>query len=469
MTFDFTQQPPKPATLDESHKLIEGLWTFARHATEKLNLNSANSSLSPSQERFKKTTPQSKKKTSWEKRTLAYWKKRKQGAQQGHKGTGRSLLPRENVDKVMPCYPGKDCPHCPGTIQVKHICQRKQVFDLTLKGINVTEYQVYNGRCINCKKRVKGKLPTGLPRGILTEESLSKIVLLVAQYRLSRREVKQLLADFFDLHICIGTISNAERLVSEALTNRVDAIGKQVKAADHAHLDETSHRRSGKTEWLWVACNDKVSLFKIFDNRAQSSAKALIGEGYKGMTITDRYGAYSFLPPSQRQYCWAHLKRDFIRISEKLDPKEAYIGECLSQAQRRIFYWYEQLKCDKKSYARLLLIRQIKRFYGYLKKGVQLAGTTTARFCAKLLRERKSLWHFLKNSNIDPTNNLAERNIRHFVLWRKKTFGTRSERGNRFIERMLTVMMTAKQAGENLIQELCNQLKFNQYGLCNER
>jgi len=462
MTFDFTQPPPKPATLVESHKLIECLWTFARHATEKLNLNSTNSSLSPSQEKFKKTTPQTKKKTSWQKRTLAYWKKRKQGAQQGHKGTGRSLLPSENVDKVTPCYPSKDCPHCLGTVNVKRLCQRKQVFDLTLKGIHVTEYQVYDGRCINCKKRVKGKLPQGLPRGILTAASLSKVVLLVAQYRLSRREVKQLLADFFDLHICIGTISNAERLVSKALRAAVDTIEKQLKAAEHAHLDETSHRRSGKTEWLWVACNEKVSLFKIFDNRAQSSAKALIGEDYQGMAITDRYAAYSFLSPSQRQYCWAHLKRDFVRISEKLNPQEAFIGQCLLSAMRRMFYWYHEIKLDKNSHARLFLIRQIKRFYGYLKKGIQLTGTTTARFCAKLLRERKSLWHFLKNPTIDPTNNLAERNIRHFVLWRKKTFGTRSERGNRFIERMLSVMMTAKQMGENIIQELCNQLKLNQ-------
>jgi transposase len=210
-----------------------------------------------------------------------------------------------------------------------------------------------------------------------------------------------------------------------------------------------------------VACNETASLFKIFDNRAQSSAKALIRKNYKGMAITDRYSAYGFLSSSQRQYCWAHLKRDFVRISEKLDPKEAYIGECLSQAQRRIFYWYEQLKCGKKLYARLFLIRQIKRFYGYLKKGIQLTGTRTARFCAKLLRERKSLWHFLKKTTIDPTNNLAERNLRHAVLWRKKTFGTRSKRGNRFVERMLTVMMTAKQLGKNLIHELCDQLKLN--------
>ena len=241
---------------------------------------------------------------------------------------------------------------------------------------------------------------------ILTPEALSRITLLVAQYRLSPREVKQLLADFFNLHISIGTISNAERLVSEALNNKFKFIQKAIQQSSHAHLDETSHRRSGKTEWLWVACNDKVSLFKIFDNRAQSSAKALIGEHYQGMAITDRYGAYRFLSSLQRQYCWAHLKRDFVRLSEKLNPEKAFIGQCLLSTMRRIFYGY-------------------------------------------------------KKPTIDPTNNLAERNFRHAVRWRKKTFRTRSARGNQFVKRTLTVMMTAKQLGKNRIQALCDQLNLN--------
>jgi transposase len=362
MNFDLTQPAPKPNTLAKCYELIDRLWAFARSTQEKLHCNSSNSSLAPSSHYFKKSKQQADKKEDWKKRTSAYWKKRKQGAQQGHKGTGRLLLPSENMDKVTPCYPGKECPHCSGTVQVKHICQRKQVFDLTLKGVYITEYQVYVGQCINCKKHVKGKLPTDLPRGILTSTSLSKVALLVAQYRLSRREVKQLLADFFDLHVCIGTISNAERLVSELLISRVEDIEKQVKAANHAHLDETSHRRSGKTQWLWVACNDKVSLFKIYDSRSQSAAKALIGEDYQGMAITDRYGAYSFLSCLQRQYCWAHLKRDFVRLSEKLDPQEAFIGQCLLSVMRRIFYWYHQLKLNKLvPTANLFLIRQIKR------------------------------------------------------------------------------------------------------------
>ena len=91
MTFDLTQTPPKPATLVECHELISRLWTYAQSIKEKLNCNSTNSSLSPSSERFKKSTTKADNKDSWEKRTLAYWKKRKPGAKKGHVGVGRKL------------------------------------------------------------------------------------------------------------------------------------------------------------------------------------------------------------------------------------------------------------------------------------------------------------------------------------------------------------------------------------------
>jgi hypothetical protein len=97
MTFDLTQPAPKPTTLVECHELISRLWTYTRSIKEKLNCNSSNSSLSPSSERFKKSTTKADNKESWKKRTSVYWKKRKPGAQKGHMGVGRKLLPIEQV------------------------------------------------------------------------------------------------------------------------------------------------------------------------------------------------------------------------------------------------------------------------------------------------------------------------------------------------------------------------------------
>lgn len=203
---------------------------------------------------------------------------------------------------------------------------------------------------------------------------------------------------------------------------------------------------------MWVATNDRLTYFKIYQHRNQVSAKALIGEDFSGMVITDRYGAYNWLPEEQRQYCWAHLKRDFKKIADRSDPKEGFIGSCLLDTLSTIFrYWRKIRDGTTKSYYRSRMRKAIKRLYSYLRRGRQLKETKTAKFCKKLIRERKSLWHFLHVKEVKATNNHAERQLRHAVIWRKKCYGTQSKRGIDFVERILTVVMTCKQQKHSLI------------------
>jgi transposase len=462
---DLTQTPPQPESINESHEWIKRLWDFARSLVEKLHTNSKNSSLAPSQTKLKPSLTKvadEAKVPDWELRTPAYWKSKKPGGQKGHAGFGRVLLPEESVHQVIPCHPYPICHTCRSEVTLKRICQRKQVFDLSDSGLYINEYQVHEGICVGCKKRIKGRLPKSLTKGILTSTTLSKIALLLADYRLSRREVKRLLEEFFNLKLSVGTISNAERLVSDALKAPYDEIAKSVQASDYMHLDETSHVRSGQLEWLWIATGQDKTFFKITDNRAQSSAKLILGEGYLGMIITDRYGAYNWLPPKQRQYCWAHLKRDFTKLCERFTLAERRVGWWLLETFKSLFYWYDEYKQNpSNAYALRLCHRKVRRFYYYLKKGTKLVGSVTGKFCQKLLRQRQSLWHFIRYDDIEPTNNLAERQLRHAVLWRKKSFGTRSKRGNRFWERMLTIIMTARQTNQHAVQLITTQLESN--------
>jgi transposase len=306
---------------------------------------------------------------------------------------------------------------------------------------------------LECKQFCRGKLPDGVPNGILSENTLAKISVLTGKYRLSKREVKEFLFDFFCLKISVGTISNAEHIVSKSIETPVEEMGKTIVQQTRLHADETSHIHKGGLEWLWVATNDKLTYFRIYQNRNQISAKALIGEDYKGMIVTDRYGAYNWLPKTQRQYCWSHLKRDFKKISERIELKEALIGNYLLNDLRSIFhYWRHMQSNPEKSYYYSLLRRTITHFYIHLRRGKLLKDTKTGKFCAKLIRERKSLWHFMHMSQVDATNNHAERQLRHAVIWRKKCYGTQSRRGINFVERILSTIMTCKQQKCNLIE-----------------
>lgn len=91
---------------------------------------------------------------------------------------------------------------------------------------------------MQCKKNHRGNLPKGIPLGILGAHALAKIAALTGKYRLSKREVKEFLFDFFGLKVCIGTISNAEHRVSCSLKKSVDEIGHAISIQNHLHVDE---------------------------------------------------------------------------------------------------------------------------------------------------------------------------------------------------------------------------------------
>ena len=452
MDFDFSLAAPQPATLDDCHQLIAQLWQHdARQQAELIKLkaqlatNSMNSSCPPSSDTPKARAERVKAREDWQKRTAAYWRKPKQGAQPGHPGYGRYLWPLEQVHTAIPCYPALCCPACGGEIKSLKLRQRKQVFDIVSGQLKVTEYQVYGGHCLQCKARCRGQLPVGAPTGMLGSTVLSYIGILVGKYRLSKREVKALLEEFFGLGISVGSVSNAEALISLSLKPSVDEVGQAIQKCSYLHVDETSHYHQGGQEWLWVATTQALSYFKIFEHRDTVSAKALIGEDYQGIAVTDRYGAYNWLPASQRQYCWAHLKRDFKKVAER----EGGLGYHLLIIYRHVFDAWHAIQAGKSSSWRLL--DAIKRFRRCLHEGRLLAGTKTGHLCIKLLKDWPSLWHFLRRADVEPTNNQAERQLRHAVIWRKKCFGTQAERGKRFVERILTCTLSCRQQGRSLL------------------
>lgn len=79
--------------------------------------------------------------------------------------------------------------------------------------------------------------------------------------------------------------------------------------------------------------------------------------------------------------------------------------------------------------------------------------------CQELWNHRDWLWTFLEHEGVDPTNNAAERSLRHAVIWRKLSFGTQIVKGSRFVETLLTVIETCRQQSRNVFQFLTTAVK----------
>jgi len=99
-----------------------------------------------------------------------------------------------------------------------------------------------------------------------------------------------------------------------------------------------------------------------------------------------------------------------------------------------------------------------------LEDGVRGDCATTRGSCAEMLRVEESLWTFARVKGVPPENNAAERAERHAVIWRRISGGTASDRGSRFVERMLTVVATCRQQGLNVLDYLTSCFRADREG-----
>ncbi|HAT9777370.1 TPA: IS66 family transposase [Legionella pneumophila subsp. pneumophila] len=434
-----------PETIEDCHELIKRLVEITdtlvvriekleqenRALKERLNNNSSNSSKPPSQyfkkKKAKKPNPN------------------KGGGVKGHQGHFRKLLNPEEVDEVVSCNLPKTC-FCGGQITVREEVLRHQVHELPRIKLHVTEYQLEKGACNCCGKKQIASLPEGITWGITGPRLTSLMSHMLSRYKLSRRELQTFLAEHYAFKMSMGCIYAKQRIVAQALEEPVKDLFEQVKLSSSAHMDETGHRRDGLNQWLWGMISEKAAFFSVEPSRGKKVIARFM-EDFNGFIISDRYAAYNFFESSKRQICWAHLKRDFTRLSEKQDKLIARIGKDLLECQMKLFEFWHQFKL--KNLSREELIRKTRPLRHKIGELLE-QGTYTdpklkiVRFCSNLLTHFTALWTFIFNENIEPTNNHAEQSLRPVVIWRKKYFGTHSDYGSDFVARTMSLITSCR-------------------------
>lgn len=280
---------------------------------------------------------------------------------------------------------------------------------------------------------------------------MALIATLTGAFHLSKRDAMQLLKDLYNIEICEGSIINVEERVTSAIAEVYHRIHRFVtKSILCKHFDETSWRNQGKNGYVWVASTSQAVCFKIDAHRSREVFYKFVGKLTPSPVVTDRYAVYNNVSNDQ-QYCLAHLIRDFRKFGERKgidgeigrDIEKELRGACKSHRQYR-----EGLRSLKSRDHRLRHSR--KRLENHLIDGLASGSNDFGDFCENILYQFDRLWTFAKFSDVEPTNNLAERDLRKIVLWRKKSYGTRSYRGQRFVETISTVCGTLKRTGQNL-------------------
>jgi len=192
-------------------------------------------------------------------------------------------------------------------------------------------------------------------------------------------------------------------------------------------------------------------VFKILADSAKATLRPLYG-ALSGILVSDRAKALNFWAMARRQVCWAHLLRKFISFSERAGPSNGFGRQLLDYTGLMFEYWhdYQSGNLDRATFVAWMAPVQ-QQIEVVLKQAVAASIAEVSGSCADILAHGAALWTFVEHDGVEPTNNHAEREIRAFVLWRRRSFGTQSDRGNRFAENLMTVAHTARKQQRNVL------------------
>lgn len=377
---------------------------------------------------------------------------RRRGGRVGHKKNERTLVPVEQVDEVHVVKPDR-CECCDRRLWGKDKNPtRHQVFELPPPKPRIDEWQLHALPCGGCGTITRAQLPEGVPTGAFGPRVHALVAICGGVCRMSKRTIQGFMSDVFGLSMSLGMVSKIEQRVSAAIEQPVQTACDHVRAASVVHADETSWRQARDKAWMWLAATTMVAVFIIRESRAATVAKELLGETFSGLLVSDRYGGYNFIDSDRRQACWSHLLRD-VEAFRAFGRTGVRLADEIQTPARALIRYYHRVRDGTMSRRdfRRKAARHRKAIESAISRGRGFARSEISGVCKEIHKLRDALFTFVDHDGVEPTNNHAERLLRHAVIWRKLSYGTDSANGSRFVERMLTVVMSLRLQHRNVL------------------
>lgn len=441
----------------------------------KAGLNSANSSLPPSSDQPAAKAINAKQRRERRRNNSAAkilreesGEQRKRGAQPGHPAHRRPLDAEPEFEGEPIEARPRVCPRCKSSLDDSAPeYQRPKVevvwdFIPRERRVKATGWKRYSVKCPQCQRVVFGETPD-----CCFGAGLAALVsLLHGRLRVGFREIVLFLEDCFGIRACLGSVARLCREASEALGAKYDEILKAVQESEVTHADETSWRNVGKRAWLMTAVGEDATVFQIGLGASHAAdVDSLLGPINAERTIvSDRGRIFDHLPTRNRQVCHCHLARNFKGL-EAWGGKSAELGKSLLGCERDLFRaWHRFVKGGQADREQLQAdLEPVKaKLRELLASGAKSA--VDGEFCRGILKVWDALWTFAEREGVEPTNNEAERALRHAVLWEKISLGTWSNWGCRFVERIESLVATSRQRGESVLGTLTEAIRAYRAG-----
>lgn len=382
--------------------------------------------------------------------------KRRRGGQPGHPKHERALIPPQDCQSIVPCVP-TECRRCGRPLAgIDPEPLRHQVWELPEIKPIVTEYQRHRLVC-PCGCSTCGELPVGVPTGQAGPRLIAFSGLLMACFRQSKRRAAQFLTAILNQPASPGWLVELQNRCAAAVEPAYNDLAARLPAEPVINVDESPTREGKAKAWVWTVVTGTFTFFACRTSRAAEVLTGLLGEAYRGVIHCDRARMYWRF--GRLQWCWAHLKRDFQALIDDPCPTRKRLGHDLMRPTKELFALWKRVRdgtLTRPAFAHQM--QPIRRRINAL----LLRGYFNARtygFSKELCEHREHLWTFVEVEGVEPTNNAAERALRHAVIWRKLSFGTQSAAGSRFVERLLTVVETGRRQRRDVLAWLTEAVR----------
>jgi len=271
------------------------------------------------------------------------------------------------------------------------------------------------------------------------------IVLLALRMRLSRASIRELLREVFDLTLSTGVIDETIRESGRASLPLEDVLVADIVEAAQLHVDETSWLESGALLWLWALVSAHTVLYLIGPRTREMLDNAL-QDGYSGILISDGYRGYRGW--ENRLRCWPHLMRKLRGLAESTDRRVSGVGQEMESLLKTLMAAIYAARTDPPSeglperYA-----AEIKRLRRLCEAHREDGHWVLRSVVREFLYDWSVILRPLAEPHLPLSNNAAEQALRHWVIARYISHGTRSEAGSRAFALLASVIETCRRRG----------------------
>jgi hypothetical protein len=372
---------------------------------------------------------------------------KRRGRAKGHPGSGRKRPSR--IDRTERISAGETCPDCSVPFTGRVIERERVVEDIEpVRPTTVTRYVIERRWCSQCRAFKEHPVTTALPRYRLGLNVMLFVAYQKAGLGLSYGKIRHELATYFGLEVSpaepINMVAEVARLFGPAYARLIHLMRQQAAV----HIDETGWRIDGENHWLWVFVNNLVALYLISRSRGSKVPKALLGQDFQGVAISDFFSAYSPLEVEKAK-CWAHLLRDSHDLTKGKPPPDServHFHEQLHQLFLEMGLALEEVAADESG--REQVYQEMReKLCAFAQE--PWSDPDCQRLARRILKHLDELLVWLRNPAVNADNNEAERALRPAVVTRKTSFGSRSKRGAQDFARLLSLIQTWERQGKD--------------------